>query len=129
VKEGGESTLLERRLDVPAIDRTGREFPVELTIWRDDLQPSACFYAFVHDISERRRSERLLRAQHAVTRVFAQAKHSDEAMRGLLGAWRRDGLAAGRVVVAHARERRVALPFRVAPRGRGAGLRAGQLGA
>jgi diguanylate cyclase (GGDEF)-like protein/PAS domain S-box-containing protein len=82
----GESTLLGRRLELSAVDRMGREFPVELTISRDDDQPATCFYAFLHDISERTRSERLMRAQHAISRVFAQAKDSDDAIRGSLRA-------------------------------------------
>jgi diguanylate cyclase (GGDEF)-like protein/PAS domain S-box-containing protein len=84
--EGAAPRVLDRRLELDAIDRTGREFPVELTIIRHDGLAAPCFYAFVHDISQRRLSERLLRAQHAITRVFAQAKSSDEAMRGLLAA-------------------------------------------
>jgi diguanylate cyclase (GGDEF)-like protein/PAS domain S-box-containing protein len=84
--DGGAARILGRRLELDAIDRTGREFPVELTITRHEGLAAPCFYAFVHDISKRRLSERLLRAQHAITRVFAQAKSSDEAMRGLLAA-------------------------------------------
>jgi diguanylate cyclase (GGDEF)-like protein/PAS domain S-box-containing protein len=80
------ATLLGRRLEFIAIDRTGREFPVEVTISRDDEERAPCFYAFLHDISERRLSERLQRAQHAIARVFAHAQRSDEAMRGLLAA-------------------------------------------
>jgi diguanylate cyclase (GGDEF)-like protein len=78
--------MLNRRHELNAVDRTGREFPVELTISRPHGVAAPCFYAFVHDISERWRCERLLRAQHAITRVFAQAQSSEEAMRGLLAA-------------------------------------------
>jgi diguanylate cyclase (GGDEF)-like protein len=38
----------------------------------------------LHDISERRLTERLLRAQDVIMRVFVEAQSSDEAMRGLL---------------------------------------------
>jgi diguanylate cyclase (GGDEF)-like protein/PAS domain S-box-containing protein len=84
--DGGETRFLDRRLELSAVDRTGREFPVELTISCQEGLAAPCFYAFVHDISERRLSERLLRAQHAITRVLAQAQSSEEAMRGLLAA-------------------------------------------
>lgn len=80
----GVATMLDKRLELSAIDRTGREFPVELTISRHATQSPARFYAFLHDISERKRSERLLRAQHAITRVFAEAQSHGEAMSGLL---------------------------------------------
>jgi hypothetical protein len=38
----------------------------------------------LHDISERRLSERVLRVQHAISRVFAEARSSGDAMRALL---------------------------------------------
>lgn len=104
--ETGVATVLDKRLELSAIDRTGREFPVELTISRDSAQSPARFYAFLHDISARKLSERLLRAQHAITRVFAEAQSAGEAMRGLLaglgeamdwqlGAWWSDDDGAG----------------------------------
>lgn len=80
----GVATVLDKRLELSAIDRTGREFPVELTISRHGTRSPARFYAFLHDISERKLSERLLRAQHAITRVFAEAQSTGEAMSGLL---------------------------------------------
>ena len=102
----GVATVLDKRLELSAIDRTGREFPVELTISRDSAQSPARFYAFLHDISARKLSERLLRAQHAITRVFAEAQSAGEATRGLLaglgeamdwqlGAWWSDDEGAG----------------------------------
>jgi diguanylate cyclase (GGDEF)-like protein/PAS domain S-box-containing protein len=95
--DGGRARILDKRLELSAIDRTGREFPVELTISHHDAAPEY-FFAFLVDISQRRLSERLLRAQLAITRVFAQALSSDQAMRELvatlgeamewqLGAW------------------------------------------
>ena len=97
-REGGRASILDQRRELSAIDRTGREFPVELTVSRDNAAPVVCFYAFLTDISQRRLSERLLRAQRAITRVFAQALSSDqavgellatlgEAMEWQLGAW------------------------------------------
>lgn len=80
----GEGPVLDQRLELSAIDRSGREFPVELTIWTDPTPHAPRFYAFLHEISERRLSERLLRAQHAVTQVFATARSSGEAISGLL---------------------------------------------
>ncbi len=80
----GVARVLDKRLELSAIDRTGREFPVELTISRHGTRSPTRFYAFLHDISERKISERLLRAQHAITRVFAEAQSPGEAMSGLL---------------------------------------------
>ncbi|MGI9095209.1 MAG: diguanylate cyclase [Thermoleophilaceae bacterium] len=80
----GEGPLLGKRLELSAIDRSGREFPIELTITRQPSSSALRFSAFLHDISERRLSERLLRAQHAITSVFAGAQSTREAMSGVL---------------------------------------------
>ncbi len=82
--DSGEGPALGQRLELSAIDRTGREFAIELTISAQREPPPPRFYAFLHDVSERRGAERLLRAQHAVSSVFAQARSTHEAMDGLL---------------------------------------------
>ena len=71
----GEGRLVGRRLELVALDRSGREFPVELTI--SPLQTSAgyTFYAFLHDITERKRADELLerrRGQLAEAQAMAQ---------------------------------------------------------
>ncbi|MEA2234391.1 MAG: hypothetical protein QOD83_4207 [Solirubrobacteraceae bacterium] len=92
---GGEAKVVGRPLELSAVDRDGREFPIELAISAIETDDGYTFNAFLRDISERREaedeiqrsrrlSERLLRAQRAISRVFAQAQSSDEAMRGLL---------------------------------------------
>lgn len=48
-----ESRVLDRRLQLPALHRSGREFPVELTISRVHIGTRQVFSAFLHDISER----------------------------------------------------------------------------
>ena len=56
----GEGRVIGKRLELVALDRAGREFPVELTI--SPLQTAAgyVFYAFLHDITERKRADELL---------------------------------------------------------------------
>jgi diguanylate cyclase (GGDEF)-like protein/PAS domain S-box-containing protein len=120
----GVAAMLDRRLELSAVDRSGREFPIELTISRHATRSAARFYAFLHDISERKMSERLLGAQHAITRVFAEAQTTGEAMSGLLaglgeamdwqlGAWwsREDGAEVLRCRSVWRREPAVALEF------------------
>lgn len=80
----GIGPLLDKRIEVTAVDRSGREFPVEMTISADPAPDVARFYAFLHDITERRRGERLLLAQHAIARVFAEARTTEDAIRRLL---------------------------------------------
>ena len=55
--------LVGRRVEVVAVDRTGRRFPVELTIWPVRIGGSLHFSALIHDVSERRRLEDELRHQ------------------------------------------------------------------
>jgi PAS domain S-box-containing protein len=57
----GEGPVLNKRLELEALDRNGREFPVELTISPVKNGETYSFNAFVHDITERRQSELALR--------------------------------------------------------------------
>ena len=59
----GEATVLNQRLELSAIDRDGREFPIELAITPIRIGGATSFSAFVRDISERKRSEERVRAQ------------------------------------------------------------------
>src|SRR5205085_1301631 len=51
--EGEESDMLNRRVEVTARHRDGREFPAEIAISPIELDGAWRFNAFVHDISER----------------------------------------------------------------------------
>jgi len=57
----GEGQLFHRRIEIQALHRTGREFPVELTIAPLRLGDTLAFSAFVRDITERVRLEEQLR--------------------------------------------------------------------
>ncbi len=59
----GEGPILSKRIEVTAVDRAGREFPVELTIWPIDTGGEIRFNALVDDISTRRKLEDQLREQ------------------------------------------------------------------
>jgi PAS domain S-box-containing protein len=63
VRETGDSTLSGRRVEVVGMDRTGRTFPVELTLQATDVRQTQRFHAFLHDISARRDAEEQLRRQ------------------------------------------------------------------
>ena len=80
------SAVINSRIEVPAIDRAGREFPIELTISRVDAPGRVAFSAFLHDISERRRTEHFLRAQHAVDGVLGRPGPVEATLMGLLEA-------------------------------------------
>jgi diguanylate cyclase (GGDEF)-like protein/PAS domain S-box-containing protein len=94
---GGESLILGRRVELQALHRDGHEFPVELTIAPLSTAEGYTFNAFLRDVSDRREaedeirrgralSEQLLRAQNAISRVFARAQSNNEAMGDLLAA-------------------------------------------
>jgi PAS domain S-box-containing protein len=60
----GESTILGRRLQLSAVHVDGREFPVELTVYRVAYPGPPTFSAFIRDLTESRRlEEQLLQAQ------------------------------------------------------------------
>ena len=52
----GEHAILNKRIEITALDRAGREFPVELGVWPSTDRGVPSFHAFVHDITLRRRA-------------------------------------------------------------------------
>ncbi len=73
---GGESPVLNRRLELSALHRDGREFSVELTISPVRLGESYVFNAFVRDITERKQAELTIRELAAIV------ESSDDAIVG-----------------------------------------------
>lgn len=59
--ETGVGPVLNSRLELSAMHRDGREFPVELTISPIRRGDGYLFSAFIHDITERKRSEQAVR--------------------------------------------------------------------
>ena len=56
----GEGPVLGRRLELIALHRDGREFPVELTISPIEMEQGYAFNAFLRDITDRRAAEQEL---------------------------------------------------------------------
>ena len=82
----GEGPVLGKRLEFVALHREGYEFPVELTISALATEEGHSFNAFLRDISERKRRERYLEAQHATLTILAEADRVNEAVPRLLEA-------------------------------------------
>jgi len=59
----GEAAVLNRRIELTALHRDGREFPVDLSITPIRSGGSISFSAFVRDIAERKSAEARLQAQ------------------------------------------------------------------
>src|SRR6185437_9871154 len=66
--ETGRARILNRRLELEALHRTGREFPIELSIISIREGSEVRFSAFVRDISERRQAESALRENQQLLR-------------------------------------------------------------
>jgi len=52
--------VINTRVEVPAINRAGEEFPVELTVTPFEIDGDSYFSAFIRDISERKKAEQKL---------------------------------------------------------------------
>ncbi|HLL31530.1 MAG TPA: HWE histidine kinase domain-containing protein [Allosphingosinicella sp.] len=88
-----QERVLGRRIEITALDKSGREFPVELSITLAGHSDEALFLGFLRDISERREAEARLRRQATetellfnVTRIAAETPSFDEALRACLKA-------------------------------------------
>ena len=75
-----EGAVLNNRIEVPAVNSSGREFPVELTVTKVDSGNKVLFTAFVRDISERKASEQELRYAMEEAEAADEAKSSFLAM-------------------------------------------------
>ncbi len=75
----GAGAVLNRRIEVVARHKDGREFPVELAVSPAKIGDAYIFSAFIRDITDRRRAEQRVAAQYAVTRVLSEATTMEEA--------------------------------------------------
>jgi PAS domain S-box-containing protein len=91
--EGGEERVLNRRIEITAMDQAGRELPVELSITTALAGDDFVFVGFLRDISERREAEARLQRQAReaqllfdVTRLSADTSSFEDALRACLQA-------------------------------------------
>ena len=76
----GAGAILNRRIEIVARHRDGREVPVELAVSPAKIGDTYIFSAFIRDITERRRAEGRLASLYAVTRILAEATTLEEAI-------------------------------------------------
>jgi PAS domain S-box-containing protein len=70
----GEGPILNQRLELTALHRDGREFPIELAVWPVDSDEGHTFSAFIRDITQRKKNE------EAIARLAAIVESSEDAM-------------------------------------------------
>ncbi|MBK9308644.1 MAG: PAS domain S-box protein [Nitrospira sp.] len=84
--QSGIGPVLNRRIEISARHKDGHEFPVELAVSPARIGETYIFSAFVRDITDRRRDERRVASQHAVTRVLSEAMTLEEAVPNIIQA-------------------------------------------
>ena len=75
-----------QRREVSGRRKDGREFPAEASISKLDIDGEPVFTVILRDITERKRAEQRLVAQHTVTQVLAEAATLEEATPRILQA-------------------------------------------
>ena len=70
--ETGEGPILRQRIEITALHRDGREFPVELTVTPIRLGDHWLFGAFVRDLTEAKHAEQALRRSEASYRGLVE---------------------------------------------------------
>lgn len=63
-RETGVGPVLNSRIEISALHRDGREFPVELTIWPVRTETDIRFHAFIHNITRRKQAEEEIRSKN-----------------------------------------------------------------
>ena len=71
----GQSRILNQRLEMTALHRNGREFPVEITISPLHLNETILFAAFIHDITKRKAAEAALNEAKEAAEAASRAKN------------------------------------------------------
>ena len=86
----GEQKLLNRRIEITAVNREGREFPIELAITPIKIKGEWSFSAFLRDITERKQIEQRARdlnkeleqrVEQRTTEIVAAREAADAANR------------------------------------------------
>ncbi len=68
----GETNVLNRRIEVPAMHADGHEMLVELAITAIPVDGPPVFTAYLRDLTEQRRNERALEQSHALLRAVIE---------------------------------------------------------
>ena len=74
LKKTGIGPVLNKRLELPAVNKEGTTFPVEITISQIQGIEGTLYSAFLHDISERKKQEEELKQAKEKAEISEKAK-------------------------------------------------------
>jgi len=80
----GVGPVLNKRIEISALHRSGREVPVELTIYPIQQAETVVFGSFLHDISEQKKNAQLQGLQFNVTETLTKLNSLAEVVPELL---------------------------------------------
>ncbi|HEY8739113.1 MAG TPA: EAL domain-containing protein [Candidatus Dormibacteraeota bacterium] len=81
----GKGPVLGQTIEITALHRSGREFPIELSISPSStMDGQTTFMAFLRDNTDRKRTEELQALQLGVTRALSEARSTEEAAPAIL---------------------------------------------
>lgn len=80
----GEGAILNRRIEITALYRNGREFPVELAVSPSGRGKTLLFSAFIRDITDRKAAERRREVEQQAIRILSESHTIDGAAVPLL---------------------------------------------
>ncbi|EDL48481.1 HWE histidine kinase domain-containing protein [Erythrobacter sp. SD-21] len=90
---GGEPHVINRRIEISALHRDGREFPVELSITTAPTSAGEVYVGFIRDIAKRREVEQKVEREAVTNRLLfevasmaADSESFNDALRKALGA-------------------------------------------
>ncbi len=72
----GEARVLNRRIEISAVDKTSREFPIELSITAPPGETGTAFIGFMRDISQRNEAEAGVREAHQRAEELAREREA-----------------------------------------------------
>ncbi len=68
IREGGRARVLGKRLELQALRSDGTDFPVEMVLWRTEVDQEAHYTASITDLSERRNAAQQIERQREALR-------------------------------------------------------------